>query len=81
MSEDTFVSFYSEMLIVGEMYRSDSTRYHSQLDSLIGAYKTTEEQVQITIKWYASDNNRWAKIHEKILKRMEARVREYESKH
>ncbi len=69
------------MLITAEMYRSDSTAYRARIDSLTNALHITKEQIQNTIRWYTDENKRWAQFYEKVLTRMEARVREYELKH
>lgn len=74
LSEDKFIQVYADFLILKEkaaLSQIDSTTFYIRVDSLYSQHNVTTEQMQITLKTYAENIEKWQALHQKVIKRLE----------
>ena len=79
ISEDTFVRYYADKLIVEEessLRRLDTALVRKRVDSLDRAYGILPEQLRQTILEYKTDVPKWREFYDRVSKRLDSLQRQ-----
>ncbi|MCJ7577178.1 MAG: DUF4296 domain-containing protein [candidate division Zixibacteria bacterium] len=74
LSEDKFVEVYVQLSIASEMYDTSSTKSEEERKKILKQYNVTQEEIDHFIKEYNQNPEKWAKVWEKIVRRLEEEV-------
>jgi len=74
LSEDKFVEIYVQLSIASEMYDTSSTKLEEERKQILKQYNVTQEEIDHFIKEYNKNPEKWAKVWEKIVRRLEEEV-------
>jgi uncharacterized membrane-anchored protein YhcB (DUF1043 family) len=74
LSEDKFVEVYVQLSIASEMYDTSSTKLEEERKKILKQYNVTQEEIDHFIKEYNQNPEKWAKVWEKIVRRLEEEV-------
>jgi hypothetical protein len=71
LSEEKFVEVYVQLSIASEMYDTSSTKLEEGRKKILEKYSVTQEEIDRFIKEYNRNPEKWAKVWEKIVRRLE----------
>jgi len=71
LSEEKFVEVYVQLSIASEMYDTSSTKLEEERKKILKQYNVTQEEIDHFIQEYNKNPEKWAKVWEKIVRRLE----------
>jgi hypothetical protein len=71
LSEDKFVEVYVQTSIVSEIYDTDPAKLEQERKKILEKYNVTQEEIDLFIKKYNKNPEKWARVWEKIVRRLE----------
>lgn len=71
LSEEKFVEVYVQLSITSEMYDTSSTKLEEERKKILKQYNVTQEEIDHFIKEYNKNPEKWARVWEKIVRRLE----------
>jgi hypothetical protein len=71
LSEEKFVEVYVQLSIASELYDTSSTELEEERKKILEKYSVTQEEIDRFIKEYNRNPEKWAKVWEKIVRRLE----------
>jgi hypothetical protein len=74
LSEDKFVEVYVQLSIASEMYDTSSTELEEERKKIFEKYSVTQEGIDHFVKEYNRNPEKWAKVWEKIVRKLEEEV-------
>ena len=70
LSEEKFVEVYVQLSIASEMYDTSSTKSEEERKKILEKFGVTQQQIDHFIKEYNQNPEKWAKVWEKIVRRL-----------
>jgi DNA repair ATPase RecN len=70
LSEEKFVEVYVQLSMASEMYDTSSTKLEER-KKILEKYNVTQEEIDRFIKEYNRNPEKWAKVWEKIVRRLD----------
>ncbi len=71
LSEEKFVEVYVQLSIASEMYDTSSTELEEERKKILEKFGVTQQEIEHFIKEYNQNPEKWAKVWEKIVHRLE----------
>ncbi len=71
LSEDKFAEVYVQLSIASEMYESKPVELEQERKKILEKYDVTQDEIDHFIEEYNQDPERWARVWEKIVRKLE----------
>jgi hypothetical protein len=68
---EKFVEVYVQTSIVSEIYDTDPAKLEQERKKILEKYNVTQEEIDLFIKEYNKNPEKWARVWEKIVRRLE----------
>lgn len=71
ISDEKFVEVYVQMFIASKMYDTNPSKLEEERKRIFQKYEVTQEEIDSFVKAYNKNPENWARIWEKIVRRLE----------
>ena len=71
LSEERFVEVYVQLSLALETYDADSGELEQERKMILGKHNVTQEEIDRFVREYNLDPEKWAKVWERIVQRLE----------
>lgn len=71
LSEEKFVEVYVQFSIASEMYGAEQDKLEEERRKILEKYNVTQEEIDLFIKEYNKNPEKWARVWERIVRRLE----------
>jgi hypothetical protein len=73
LSEEKFVDVYVQLSIASEIFDTNPGKLEEERKKIFGKYSVTQQEINQFIKEYNKNPEKWAKVWEKIVRRLEGK--------
>ncbi|KPJ62816.1 MAG: hypothetical protein AMJ89_04570 [candidate division Zixibacteria bacterium SM23_73] len=71
LSVEEFVEVYVQLSVASEMYDADPAKLEQEREKILEEFGVTQEEIDHFVKEYNQNPEKWAKVWEKIVRRLE----------
>jgi hypothetical protein len=71
LSPEKFVEVYVQLSVASEMYDTDPAKLEQERKKIFEKFGVTQQEIEHFIKEYNKNPEKWAKVWEKIVRRLE----------
>ena len=71
LSVEEFVEVYVQLSVASEMYDADPAKLEQEREKILEKYGITQEEIDHFVREYNQNPEKWAKVWEKIVRRLE----------
>jgi membrane protein insertase Oxa1/YidC/SpoIIIJ len=74
LSPEKFVEVYVQLSVASEMYDTDLAKLEQERKKILKKHGVTQEEIDHFIKEYNRNPEKWAKVWERIVRRLEKEI-------